>query len=60
MAYEALQGRHHYSRLWDAIAQWRDLGQASNPEEWPLAAEPDADANDAWRDRSVGREVLMV
>ena len=51
-AYAALQQRRQTSRVWAAIAQWRDGGQAQHPDDWL------ADGGiESWRDRSVGREV---
>lgn len=51
-AYAALQQAGQSSRVWGAIAQWRDAGRVQHPDDWP------ADGGiEPWRDRSVGREV---
>ena len=60
-AYAALQGQQQRSMVWEAIAQWRSAGQASHPEEWPLASGVSGEeAVKSWRDRSLGREVWLA
>jgi len=60
-AYAALQGQQQRSKLWEAIAQWRSAGQASHPEDWPVASGvPGEEAVKSWRDRSAGREVWLA
>ena len=60
-AYAALQGQQQRSMVWEAIAQWRSAGQASHPEEWPLASGVSGEeAVKSWRDRSLGREMWLA
>ena len=60
-AYAALQGQQQRSMVWEAIAQWRSAGQASHPEECPLASGVSGEeAVKSWRDRSLGREVWLA
>lgn len=47
-AYAALQGQQEGRRVWAAIAEWRQSGEA--------IGELDAES---WRDRSAGREVSL-
>ena len=53
-AYAALQHGGQNARVWDAIAQWRDAGRAQQSDDWPGDG-----PTEAWRDRSVGREVEL-
>ena len=53
-AYAAMQGEAQGTRVWKAIAQWRRAGRSQHRDDWP----GDLDIQ-AWRDRSVGREVEL-
>lgn len=59
-AYAALQGHQAGRRVWTAIAQWREAGDATQPHDWPMAAGPAGEQDvQAWRDPSPGREVSL-
>ena len=47
-AYAALQGQQEGRRVWAAIAEWRQSGEAVDELEV-----------ESWRDRSAGREVSL-
>lgn len=60
-AYAALQGQQQRSKLWEAIAQWRSAGQASHPDDWPVASGVTGEESvNSWRDPSAGREVWLA
>ena len=43
-----------------AFAEWREAGDATNPNEWPLPQGIEGALEvEGWRDSSAGREVLL-
>ena len=59
-AYAALQGEQVGRRVWAAIAEWREAGDATNPSEWPLPQGVEGALEvESWRDPNAGREVLL-
>ena len=47
-------------RVWAAIAEWREAGDAANPGEWPLPQGIEGALEvESWRDSSAGREVSL-